>query len=386
MNSDGARRRPIIDWLILVYDGTAQERFPLRRQWYRFNYERASEGEASAVLRLLNWDDRQTSLAGPKRTPGEAAITASLSGEEIFTSTQILKYRHLFDPMAEDSVVSKEELLAGVLSVTLRPDAYFEDENAQPISMTEMQDREARREGGENAVAIVTGHPESVLRFGPTSPVRSELWSDRDADVLAQFFSTYRFLVTSRWFVSHCEVAPSRTNTGGAILPVPEDCMSVILPFRQIYSSDGMDDLFNRSCRIHNRHCPKGSPHHWWTEHYRKACNSYVHGRPNAMWVNTDLCVKRYLDAFAYGAGIVHATSKTNAPQADLGALLANTSKDLVVFRYHSILHTLLRYVSQAVPIIHQNVHHWTTELGWPTSARLAAQELFDASSGVDAS
>ena len=379
------KRRPVIAWLILVYDGTAGERFPLKRKWYRFNYEKATDEEAFAVLRLLKWDERDERRQGPELKLGQARVTVSLSVGEPFTRRQILRYRHLFEPVAEENVASKEEALRGFVNVTLPPDDYFEDENEQAISMVEMRDREARRVGGEHAFAIVAGHPESVLRLGPTAPVLKELWSAKDADLLAQFFSTYWFLIRSRWFVTRCEVSPSRGGTGTAVLPVTEDCMSIILPFRQIYSSDGMDDLFNRSCGIHNRHCPKETPHHSWVEHYKKAFNSYLNRTATPLMVKASISTRRYLDAFAYGAGIVHATSKTDEPRADLEALLGNNQKELVVLGYHSILHFLLGYVSQAVPIIQQNAHHWTHGLGWAGSARLAAQDLFDPSRDVDA-
>ncbi len=45
-------QRPLIAWLIPVYDRNAEERFPFKRKWYRFNYELATVEEIVDVLTM----------------------------------------------------------------------------------------------------------------------------------------------------------------------------------------------------------------------------------------------------------------------------------------------------------------------------------------------
>jgi len=201
--------------------------------------------------------------------------------------------------------------------VNLPPESYFEDESAQPISLMQIFDEEAKREHGEKAAAILLGHPESIVRHVPAEPVRAELWSQMDADLVDHLFDVYTELVQSRWLQARCVVASGARGEYRAILPVPEDCMAVILPFRQLYSRDSADDLFNRCCKIHNRHCPSKHVTYWWVAEYQSRFNTLLEEPVTFPLSCPNLPARRYLDAFAYGAKIVHASSRSTDPAAE---------------------------------------------------------------------
>jgi hypothetical protein len=92
-----------------------------------------------------------------------------------------------------------------------------------------------------------------------------------------------------------------------------------------------------------------------------------------------DLPARRYLDAFAYGAKIVHATSRSTDPAADLATLLGGHRRELVVMGYHHILRTLLSHVSMALPVLGHNVNHWIHDLGWANGATPRGRDVFGA-------
>jgi len=307
-------------------------------------------------------------------SPGQWEETYSVSAGDTGTSPEILKYRRLFEAVEECDALGGGT--RPFTTVRLQPESYFEDEDGKPISMVDIYDRDMQRDGDTNAFAVVVDHPDSVLRRGPAEPIRPELWTQKDADLFARLFETYRFLARSKWVQSNCQVSPSKTGDATAILPVEEDCMSVILPFRQLYSSDEKDNLFNRACNLHNKHCEKGCPHWWWVDHYKHAFNKFLASAPG-FCIKTDISARRYLDAFAYGARIVHATSRSNVPVADFEALLSHNSKEMVVFAYHYILHSLLGYVSQAQIVMLQNARHWTNTRGWKGPTDLAVGDVF---------
>lgn len=350
----------------------------VKRKWYRFNSQRASASDTEAVLRLVGYQQRETREPREPLAVGETRMTWSLGGS-IYTSREILKYRHLFDFVPEgESGFGNLDGVSAFLSVRPPTDTYFEDENERPITLLESFDEEAKRNGGDGAIAILYGHPASILRLGPTAPTRHDLWTRNDADLVAHMNATYQQLIHTRWLRSKCVVTPTGPETYDAELPVQEDCMAVILPFRQLYSKDGSDDLFNRCCNLHKRHCPKNHPTYAWVAHYQKQFNAFLetpHSFPSGQ---TSLPAGRFLDAFAYGARVVHASSNKADPVTDLANLLQEQPREMAVMSYHSILHQLLAYVSQALPVISMNVNHWIHDHGWVGSTTLPGRSPFE--------
>jgi hypothetical protein len=301
-------------------------------------------------------------------------------GGGVCTSREILRYRRLFDFVPEGpNAFGDLEGISAFLSVSLPPDSYFEDENEQPISLIEVFDEEAKREHGDGAQSILLDHPESILRLGPASPVWADQWTQEDADLVAHLQSIYEQLARSRWLRSECVVSPSGSGQYQATLPVQEDCMAVILPFRQLYSKDGSDDLFNRACNLHKRHCPKQHPTYGWVTHYQKQFNVFLETPQSFPPGQTSLPAKRYLDAFAYGARLVHAKSNKADPAADLTELLKGRPREMVVMGYHYILRQLLGYISPALQVVIRNVNHWINDHGWAGSAMVHGKDLFGA-------
>jgi len=367
--------KPVVSWLILVYDRTAKERFPLNRKWYRINYERATEAEAQEVLRLVG-HGRKDDFLDPPGKVGETRVSFEVGGSS-GTSREILRYRNLFDFVPDEKALAADtEEACEFLMVNLIQE-YFEDENEKPITQIQMHDEEAQRNGGPSAISVVLNHPESVLRCGPAEPIRPELWSQADAELIAQLMDVFAQLAESRWLQSRCIVGRAAKDNYKVILPISEDCMAVILPFRQLYSKDPADDLFNRCCKIHNRHCTETHPTHWWVDKYKVRFNTFLDKPVNFPLFQTTLPARRYLDAFAYGAKVVHATSRKSNPATDLSSLLASHPKEMVVMGYHYTLHILLGYVSMAMPVLRQNVMHWVNDLHWAGPQSPKARDLF---------
>ena len=373
-----AKGKPTITWLILVYDRTAVQRFPFKRKWYRFSYARATEAQAQEVLRLCGYKCRDD---GPSPDTPTHDIRASLRlGGVSWTSKDILSYRHLFDYVPDETSLSAgAEDACAFLNVFLPPESYFEDENEQPISLVQAYDEEAKRKRGEGAISIVPDHPESVLRYGPADPIRPELWRQADHELMMHLWDLYTQLVRSRWLKGDCEVTFISQDNLDAILPVNEDCMAVILPFRQLYSKDPADDLFNRCCNVHSRHCPADHATQKWVKFYQAGFNEFLDQPVGLPRFRSNLNPKRYLDAFAYGARVVHASSKKYEPRTDLEALLRDHPKELVVMGYHWVLIMLLGYVSMVLPVLQQNITHWTDDLGWVKSRTSGPRDLFGA-------
>ncbi|MCK4340342.1 MAG: hypothetical protein KAY37_01290 [Phycisphaerae bacterium] len=370
--------KPIVTWLILVYDRAAAERFPFKRKWHRFNYARSTDAEAQEVLRLCA-HKRHDEGPPPDMPVGETRVSHELGGSS-GTSKQILQYRHLFDYVAdENNLFADAQDACAFLSVALAPNSYFEDETQHPISLVQVFDEEAKRKHGAGAISIVLDEPESILRCGPAEPIRPELWKPAHAELMAHLSDVYAQLARSRWLQARCVVSAVAKEKYNAVLPVHEDCMAVILPFRQLYSKGSADDLFNRCCKIHSQHCPRDHPAYDWVNWYRTRFNAFLDQPVTAPFSKSNLPPWRYLDAFAYGAKVVHASGKKHKPATDLDALLAGHAKEMVVMEYHYILRTLLGYVSMVIPVLRHNVTHWTNDLGWAGKSSPAARDLFEA-------
>jgi|GEM_PF-2722210 len=367
--------KPIIIWTILVYDRSATDRFPLKQKTYRFNYDRATESEAQEVIRLCSHESRDeipiTDIEGSERWTIQLNINTG-------TVKQILKYRHLFDNISDESNLFADASNArGILNMNLWPDSYIEDENQQAISWVQMMDEESVRKYGK--VAIILDHPESILRYGPADPVRSEKWQPDSAGLMIQLLDVYDQLIKSRWIKSPFKVTLIDKVMRQAILPIREDCRAIIVLFRQLYSKDSTDDLFNRCCIIHNCHCPPEHCARWWIAHYRTQFNKFLEKTVRNPFLKTTLPARRYLDAIAYGTNLIHASSKKDETEADLDNILAANNEKVVMIGYHDILQTLLVYVSMTIPVLRQNVTHWIRDLNWPVSGIPKGRDLFGA-------
>ena len=74
--------KPVITWLIHVYDRTAAERFPFKRKWYRFNYARATDAEKQSQLKRLADFKKRHEAEAPEAL--QRLQKVALSGDNIF--------------------------------------------------------------------------------------------------------------------------------------------------------------------------------------------------------------------------------------------------------------------------------------------------------------
>ena len=311
---------------------------------------------------------------------GDVQISYSV-GANNTTSRRILNYRHLFDFISdyEGSNHHKDEQIQRYCSVNLSLDTYYEDENEKPISLLQIFDEEMQRRNGGHGLAIVKDIPESVLRFSPAIPVRKELWKGSDADIFALFFRQFSFIRKSRWINSPCQISPISKDICQSRLPIQEDCMAVILPFRQMYSNDQKDNLFNKVCNIYKRHCPKEHPTYNWVSDYQKDFNNMLNGSIDFPIHNCKINNRRYLNAFAYGAKVVHVESKEKEPVHDFKCVLENFQQEMVIMQYHVILRNLMSTMAMVVDVLQKNIGHWINDLGWSGWAdKLSGSKIFN--------
>ena len=327
---------------------------------YVFSYERASDEEIEQVEKLCCTDSDFPPKISLKN--GDVQTTYSV-GATHCTDRKILNYRHLFDYIPDyKGGGHKEELYTSICSVNLANNSYFEDENEVPISFLQISDEEAQRRGGGQCVAVVKDIPQSILRFEPAKPIRKELWGKPKADIFALFFRQFSFIWKSRWINSPCQISTVTTEEYIARLPLEEDCMSIIVPFRQIYSET--DNLYNNACNIFKCHCPKEHPSYDWVVGYQKEFNHSLEGNTFFSILDCGINVRRYLNAFAYGASLVHVNGKEKYKE-DFDYLREKYQHEMIVMEYHSILHGLMSKMSMINDVMRKNVEYWINDLGW---------------------
>ncbi len=361
-----------------MYDRTDENRFPFKHKRYVFSYERASLKEAQNVIQLC-CEERRFPPPMKSTKIGDRQITFSVGASKC-TSPEIIKYRRLFDYVPEYAKDNcfKDSALGAVHHVKLAPNTYFEDEKEDVITRIQIFDEEAQRKGGGHKLSIIKDVPESIIRFGPAKPLREHLWEKEDTAVFAHFFSQYHFIRKSRWIFSPCQVSPVSADVCFSELPLEEDCMAIILPFRQLYSKHPNDDLLNKVCNIHKRHCPKQHPTYDWVEEYRKAFNRTLE---NPSWFPLNKCeisVRRYLNAFAYGARVIHVKNQKQEVAQDWTYLLKTFKKEMVIMQYHAILRDLISRVSMVVGVLRQNVSNWVKDFGQEGGEGLEGSSIFN--------
>lgn len=332
------------------------------RKRYVFSHERASEEEIEQVLKLCC---KESDFPPPMKSSKIGDTQESYSvGLNDYTDRKILGYRHLFDYIhSNESGDHKDQFYTPYHSVNLADKTYYEDENEKPISFLQIADAEAQRDD-RHLLAIVKDIPESILRFKSARPIRKNLWKKTDADIFALFFKQLSFIHNSSWINSPCQISPISKEKYLSKLPLKEDCMVIILPFRQIYSSNDSDNLFNKVCGIYKRHCPKEHPTYDWVEDYQKDFNGILEGYIHFPIQDRQINARRFLNAFSYGAKVVHVKSREE-PSLDLEYLLGKYQREQVIMQYHVILRGLMSKMSMVNGVLQKNVGHWVNNLGW---------------------
>jgi hypothetical protein len=210
------------------------------------------------------------------------------------------------------------------------------------------------------------------LQLGPAKPKALDKWTVETANTIAHFFQVVDHIRTSSWMRSPL----SMTLVGGegvvsAAFPLPESAFGVLVLFRQLCSFDSKDNLFNRATGAYLRHVDHPGKT-WWVKSERTTFNTVLQRKPPVPFTDLTCSVKDVMDAFLYGARLMHSRPRDASTTQRLRDILSKTPREHLVMAYHSGMKFLLTHALTVYPVIKQDFLHWTAEVG------LAKPDLID--------
>jgi len=251
---------------------------------------------------------------------------------------------------------------------------YFEDETGEPIDPIEI----AKHLTGEEFP--VTFDVRSVLKLGPTAIERKHLWTQETANEFAHFFQLIEVISTGAWITSPVQLSGHANsinddrllNVTGFNCPPLSEMFAVLLPIRQLYSSD---EVFNRVCKLYLRHTSDQRKRTWVT--WNKKCfNDYLE---SSRWVPSVGIknVRHLLDTVMYGAGLVHYSKTPPNTRQEFRDLIARGSREQIIFDFVTSCHFLYGYANHAFFVFRQDFDHWIQEEGCARPDVVCVHELF---------
>lgn len=309
LHGDGQMRTSdlaTLRWPILVFDSTKAQPLPLETKWHRLDLSRASESDLQEIL-LIYLDMTKPLASVPYVANTTVSTTVNLIGPP---DRRLLQYRHLFvqctnnDPSIGISGISFS-------TISLNHE-YFEDEYGRPVSGYDIV-----RQVSGNPEPIILGDPYSVLRLGPSDFVNNENWSVQSANCIATFLRVVMQIEISEWLRGKVSLTVEEREPDSRVIaadfPGFEGTRSVVPLFRQLYSNDSSDDLFNRSCNIYLRHVGDERKKEWML-HQRAAFNEALDAPPLLMaeiGVNT----RSFMNTVLYGTNLIHSRPKDKSDE-----------------------------------------------------------------------
>jgi hypothetical protein len=350
----------IIDWAVSCFDKRRKNPLPVYTRFYVLDESRATDEDKQAILALIHQNDIPT----PAPPPGLGNTVYTFSQGRTGCDRRVLKYRSLFRECTMDelqSMLDRAKARGGPVrleSVGLMGE-YFEDENGKEITDIEMMDYVA---GG--GPVIIMGNPKSVTRLGPSGMRAQDKWSIETANTMAHFFQVVDHVATSEWYRSPVSVSYDQSERVlSSVFPTVESALGMLLLFRQLYSSDNKDDLFNRACGTYLRHVDHPGKEAW-VRAEKKSFNLQLSGPPSLPNMGVNCTTRQLVDMFLYGAGLIHARGKDQTDQSRMKLTLRTCRREKLVMVFHWSLRSLFASALTVYPVLKQDFVHWMKDRG----------------------
>lgn len=235
MNVD--RTLPTLLLPISCFDKRRAKPLPVYNRWYWLDWAKLDDMQRAEILHIVGNEERNSQ----HRPVGfdETIITMSVGSPN--DGRQILKYRNSFDAVPDNDIEAFYNDPArhqGAFQTMNCGFEYFEDENGMPISKYQMIEHVSGQ-----ALPILLGDPQSVVRLGPMSAANSGSWTVAKANTIGQFLDVVERIYASEWFRSPHFITSLSQKTGESKLleaqfPDDAETMSVLAYFRQLHAGD----------------------------------------------------------------------------------------------------------------------------------------------------
>ena len=199
-----------------------------------------------------------------------------------------------------------------------------------------------------------------------------------DSDIIAHFLQVHKQLVESRW--NHSEIA--FTHQGGKVIKSSfsgfEDFVFAIVYLRQFLLKK--DKLLEDVVERYRRHCSCKRRCSWVTEE-QKSFEAVL--ERDAIFLE-GYKVRDVLDAFMYGAALIHKPPHLKAKQrAHFLALYDGKCREELLFALNESMKSLLRHVHNVALVVHRDFAYWLQEYDLPRPDVRWHSDLFDTKTDI---
>ncbi len=372
MPRDFIANRVIVDWLILTFDKTSAEPFPLSRKWHVLDLSTLEQHLAEEIYAAVRRGEPREQALNLLPQGNDWIVTIDSAPKE--PDFSFLRYRRYFRPSTPDEIQRMHDAPGADTIRTTSPSLmgeYFEDESGKPITHQEMF--EHLQPGFK---ALVRYDVSSVLSIGPVRARHEDAWNTQAANTISHYLYVIEKIASSRWFRSPLALTFTQSQSGSNVIldfvsADRESTFEILALVRQLYSSD---DLFNKAANIYMRHVSDDGKR-WWLKEVKTAFNESLSSHSHMPSIPG--CSRRMLiDTLLYGAGIIHAPGATSS-QADLMRLIAEHGKEKLMMTILSSMRDLVSWPSLAYHPIRQDFGYWTSACGMVHPDRPNVDSLF---------
>lgn len=196
--------------------------------------------------------------------------------------------------------------------------------------------------------------------------LEAELVTERGAftqehsDALARFMQVVAILSRSSWQKNFGDICVKQCGgSTKANLPSLEDTTYALLWIRQLVST-GNDNLINKAAGCYGRFTT--GPRQLYCKERQRAVNELLADNPWQRGNNPANTNREFLEAFWYGAGIIHAPGDSPAHDNYKAIYLERHNKELILHDLHFLLQQILQIVSEIEFLIRKDYARWIHE------------------------
>lgn len=359
---------PAVIWTVACFDRRRENPFPVYNKILTLDWNLPDADERQEILQVLE----ETKPAEHYSPGGLGDSVITMRHRPSRPDWRMLKYRKYFIEIAEQDYPRFFSDVHGRPARDVHLNAeYFEDETGKSITKYEMIQHVSGHEQ-----PVIVGDPESILRLGPSAPIKSDSWDVAKANAIAQFLDVVVHIYRSEWHRSPQSMTFEATASGGrqlleARFPNSEEIMAVLAYFRQLHAED---DLLRQACKCYTRHCGD-SRKVWWVKERKRAFINSVGSSP-CLFQAITATRREIIEMFMYGARLLHSASH-RGHQERLRGFVAEHGQQKAVMIFNSCLMDLLSVAVVIYHVLRQDFEYWITQCGLEGPDRFSIGELF---------
>lgn len=224
-----------------------------------------------------------------------------------------------------------------------------------------------------NALPIILGDPNSILRLPKAALRNPSEWTQLDSDILAHLIQVQKQIHESRWNKAKVRFTTQDGQLFDHSFPEFEDFVFAAVYLRQLIAKKDslLEDAVARYCRFVDCQVRPA-----WVRHQLAAFKGALDG---PAFMLSGYTMREVFDSFIYGAGLLHKIPKVGDPKRKrFLEIYDKQPRHTLLYALHMSLISLMTYVSNVTVVICRDYSHWLHDYGLPRPDTRWHDRLFE--------